>query len=59
MIRVGCRGYANSGTFIDDKYFVQNITNAKKAGVKVGAYFYSQAIKRSKPCSEFDFKIRV
>lgn len=44
MIRVGCRGYANSGTFIDDKYFVQNITNAKKAGVKVGAYFYSQAI---------------
>lgn len=47
MIRVGCRGYGSSGTFIDDKYFAQNITNAKKVGIKVGAYFYSQAISVS------------
>lgn len=43
MIRVGYRGYGE-GTLNLDDYFISNITNAKAAGVKVGAYFFSQAI---------------
>ncbi len=43
MIRIGYRGYRN-GNFAEDKYFRQNIREAKRAGIKVGVYFYTQAI---------------
>ena len=43
FIRCGGRGYTK-GACYDDTKFVQNIKNAKAAGVKVGVYFFSQAI---------------
>ncbi len=43
FIRCGGRGYSK-GACYDDTKFVQNIKNAKAAGVKVGVYFFSQAI---------------
>lgn len=44
MIRLGFRGYGQEGTINLDKYFENNLAGAKAAGLKVGVYFFSQAI---------------
>lgn len=44
MIRVGFRGYGKEGKLVPDEYFEKNIAGAKKNGIKVGVYFFSQAI---------------
>lgn len=43
IIRCGYRGSA-SGCLVEDPYFEQNIKGATAAGVKVGVYFFTQAI---------------
>ena len=43
IIRLGYRGYG-SGKLVKDDYAVQNLNGARKAGLKVGAYFFSQAL---------------
>ncbi len=43
MIRVGYRGYV-SGKIVEDANFSANLNGAIAAGLKVGVYFYSQAI---------------
>lgn len=43
IIRCGYRGSA-SGLMIEDPYFYKNLTGAKKAGIKVGLYFFTQAV---------------
>lgn len=43
IIRCGYRG-SNSGYLVEDPYFEQNIRGAKNAGLKVGVYFFTQAI---------------
>ena len=42
IIRCGYRG-SSSGWLIEDPYFYKNLTGAKKAGIKVGVYFFTQA----------------
>ena len=42
FIRVGLRGYGTEGKLVEDEYFEQK--GALQAGIKVGVYFYSQAI---------------
>jgi GH25 family lysozyme M1 (1,4-beta-N-acetylmuramidase) len=42
IIRCGYRG-SSSGWLIEDPYFYKNIQGAKKAGIKVGIYFFTQA----------------
>lgn len=44
MIRLGYRGYGLEGNIVLDAYFLDNIVGAKEAGLKVGVYFFSQAI---------------
>lgn len=43
IIRCGYRG-SNSGYLVEDPYFEQNIRGAKNAGLKVGVYFFTQAM---------------
>ncbi len=43
MLRVGFRGYS-SGQLVLDDYFLDNIKRASDAGLKIGVYFFSQAI---------------
>ena len=57
MIRVGVRGYGTEGLMREDTHFQQNITGAKNAGLKVGVYFYSQAITNAEAKAEADFVI--
>ena len=44
IVRSGLRGYGVDGKLKDDYCFGNNVTNAAAAGLKVGAYFFSQAI---------------
>lgn len=43
IIRLGFRGMGTNGTCELDPYFKQNIEQAKKAGIDVGVYFFTQA----------------
>lgn len=44
FIRVGYRGYGKEGRLVLDEKFVKNIEGAKAAGLKVGVYFFGQAV---------------
>lgn len=54
MIRVGYRGSTAGGLYTDE-YFQKNITGAIAAGLKVGVYFYSQAINAEEAAEEAAF----
>lgn len=51
IIRVGYRGYG-SGALVEDPTFRQNIRGATAAGLKVGLYFYSQAVNEAEAVEE-------
>lgn len=59
MIRIGYRGYGAAGNFMEDPYFRINIEGAKKAGLKVGVYFFSQAINREEAIEEANWVINI
>ncbi len=43
IIRAGYRG-SSTGVLVEDPYFKANLAGAKAAGVKIGIYFFTQAI---------------
>ena len=51
IIRCGYRGYG-SGALVEDSTFRRNIQGATAAGIKVGVYFYSQAINEEEAVQE-------
>lgn len=51
MIRVGYRG-STAGSLYPDDYFEKNISGASAAGLKIGVYFYSQAINAAEAAEE-------
>lgn len=55
MLRVGYRGYGQKGIMGKDDKFDSNYGGAKKAGLKVGAYFFSQATNESEAREEAAF----
>lgn len=55
FIRIGARGYGDAGGFIKDKQFEYNLLNAKKAGIDVGVYFYSQALNEKEALEEAEY----
>lgn len=56
FIRIGYRGYTQ-GSINADEFAAQNLEGAKAAGLKVGAYFYSQAISTAEAIQEAGFCI--
>ena len=55
ILRIGVRGYGEEGNIkIDDKFF-QNYEGARKAGLDIGVYFYSQAISVEEAVEEAKF----
>lgn len=58
FIRVGYRGYGESGLLYQDLEFVKNIQNAQSAGVDVGVYFFSQAINEEESREEAQFVLQ-
>ena len=44
IIRIGFRGYGESGKIVEDERFREYIKEAHAAGLDVGVYFFSQAV---------------
>ena len=44
IIRIGYRGYGAAGNLVKDPMFEEHFTNARNAGLKVGVYFFTQAV---------------
>lgn len=59
MIRVGFRGYGQSGSLNEDVRARDNYKNATAAGVKVGVYFFSQAITVEEAKEEARFVLDI
>lgn len=55
IIRVGYRGYGSAGTLVEDPKFKTYLDGATKAGLKVGVYFYTQAITTAEAKEEAKF----
>lgn len=58
MIRLGYRGYG-SGKLVEDDYAKQNLKEAKEAGLKIGAYFFSQALNIKETDEEIQFMLNM
>ena len=58
FIRLGYRGYG-TGVMMTDEYFEKNYEEAREAGVKVGVYFYSQAVSIAEAKEEADYVLDV
>ncbi len=56
IIRCGYRGYS-TGVLVEDPKFRSNIKGAKAAGLKVGAYFFSQAVNEVEAVEEASMAI--
>lgn len=55
IIRLGYRGYGESGKILIDNYFERHYQGAKAAGLEVGVYFFSQAINIEEIHEEAEF----
>ena len=58
IIRLGYRGYG-SGKLVEDEYAKQNLSGAKAAGLKIGAYFFSQALNTKEVDEEIRFMLKI
>ena len=58
MIRVGYRGYTK-GTLAQDTAFTANITQALKNRLRVGVYFFSQALNPKEAAAEARFVLKL
>ena len=59
FIRVGYRGYGEAGTIVEDTMAVDNLQQAKSAGLQVGAYFFSQALSEDEAAEEAALAVSV
>ena len=58
MIRIGWRGYSG-GSLRADELYRENIEGARAAGLKVGAYFFSQAVSVIEAAEEAVFTAQL
>lgn len=55
IIRIGGRGYGDEGSLYTDDRALEYIEGAQNAGIKVGGYFFSQAINTEEAVEEADY----
>lgn len=55
IIRIGGRGYGDEGSLYTDDKALEYIEEAHNAGLKVGGYFFSQAINTEEAVEEADY----
>lgn len=58
IIRLGHRGYTEGETYIDEEFYA-NVEGARNAGIRVGVYFFSQAINEREAIEEAEIVIRA
>lgn len=55
IVRIGGRGYGNEGALYTDDRALEYIEGAHNSGLKVGGYFFSQAINTEEAVEEADY----
>ncbi|MCI9252398.1 MAG: hypothetical protein HFI24_06465 [Lachnospiraceae bacterium] len=58
IIRCGYRGYG-SGVLVEDPMYASHISGAKAAGLRVGVYFFSQAINEAEAVEEASMAVKL
>lgn len=58
MIRLGYRGYTD-GIMYPDDFVKENLAGAKAAGLKIGAYFFSQAVNVQEAKTEAEYALAL
>jgi len=58
IVRCGFRGY-ETGKLQEDSMFLKHIKGAKKAGLKVGVYFFTEGINASEGKAEADYTLSL
>lgn len=58
ILRLGYRGYGESGKIVIDSSFEQNYKKAREQGIEIGVYFFSQAISIDEVKEEADFVMK-
>lgn len=58
FVRVGYRGYGDSGSLVVDEKLHQNIKGALAQNIKVGAYFFSQAVTKDEAVEEAELVMK-
>ena len=59
IIRAGFRGYGETGSLNRDTHFKENMTEAIQYGLKVGVYFFSQAISEAEAIEEANYVLNL
>jgi GH25 family lysozyme M1 (1,4-beta-N-acetylmuramidase) len=59
FIRIGFRGYGESGTLNPDKRYKENLHGALDAGLDVGVYFFSQAVSEEESVEEAEYVLSL
>lgn len=59
MIRLGYRGWGAEGKLKEDEFARQNLEGAKAAGLRIGAYFFSQALNEQEVDEEIEFMLEI
>jgi len=59
MIRIGFRGWGSQGEIQEDAYAQANLKGAAEAGLKIGVYFFSQAITEEEAREEARYVLGV
>lgn len=57
FIRIAYRGYGKAGNLKEDEMYRTNLKNAKEAGLKIGAYVFSQAVNEEEAMEEAKFAV--
>lgn len=58
MIRIGGRGYGESGAIYSDTQAMYNLKSARKNKIKTGVYFFSQATSKDEAKEEAKFVVK-
>ena len=58
IIRCGYRG-SSTGVLVEDPKFASNIKGAKAAGLRVGVYFFSQAVSEAEAVEEASMALKL
>lgn len=59
FIRIAYRGYGKAGNLKEDEMYKVNLKNAKEAGLKIGAYVFSQALNEEEAIDEAKFAVNL
>jgi len=59
IVRLGYRGWGKAGKMVMDEYALANLEGARRAGLQVGAYFFSQALNKEEVDQEIEMILSI